>query len=179
MRDRVIFYFYIFFLILFTLIHNIYILAIFIILLFIFSKKDFFYLFKKTFLSIIFFNFIVTISYLLMSLFKKVDFTFLILFNLRVFLLTYLTFWVFEKINIFKILPKRFAILIAFSFSQIVFFKNAFLDFWMGVSSRWSSFGYGKWINSLKSLSFNFLNKALHNSQEINMGMKSRGFFDD
>ena len=179
MKDRVYFYLYLCLIILFTLIHNIYFLAISLVAIFILSRRDFRYLIKKSLFSVLFFSVIVSLSYLFMGLFKEVDYGFLALFNLRVFLLTYISFWVLENINIFKVLPKNVATLIALSFSQIYQFRNSFLDFWMGVSSRWNGFGYIKWIKSLKAMSFYFLNKTIHNGQEISMGMKSRGFFDD
>ncbi|QOR61819.1 hypothetical protein ACM66Z_10435 [Sulfurovum sp. ST-21] len=179
MHDKNYFYLYLAALTGITFIHNTLILALVLAGVFILSREDLFYLVKKTLLSVLVFNTVVSLSYLLMGLYKEVDYTFLVLFNLRVFLLTYVSFWFLERVNIFRVLPKKAAALVALSFSQIYLFRKAFLDFWMGVHSRWNGFGYLKWFKSLKAMSFYFLNKTLHNSTEIGMGMKSRGFFDD
>ncbi len=179
MKDKILFYAYLGLILLFTTVHNIYFLLFSLVLVLIISKKDIYYLLKKTLLSVFLFSFVVSLSYLVTGLFKEIDYSFLALFNIRVFLLTYMSFWVLENVNIFKVLPERKAILVALSFSQIYHYKNSFLDFWLGIRSRWSKVTYLKWIKSLKAMIFYFLNKSLHTGFEMNMGMRSRGFFDD
>ncbi|WP_200763032.1 hypothetical protein [Nitrosophilus alvini] len=95
--------------------------------------------------------------------------------------MTYLTFFILEKINIFKALSfsKSLSSLVALSFSQINIFRRSFSDFWMGLKSRQAVFSYTDWLKSVKSAVFFFLNKTLHSSRDISAGMKSRGFFDD
>ncbi|RUM45899.1 MAG: hypothetical protein DSY46_01440 [Hydrogenimonas sp.] len=180
-RDKLLFFAYLGLLILFTSIHEKYLLLSALILFFFVSGKKFFYLLKKTFKSVIIFTSVVSIAYVISGLFKTIDYNFVILFNIRVFLLTYMTFLLLEKINIFKALAfsKGLSSLIALSFSQINIFRRSFLEFWMGLKSRQALFSYTNWLKSVKSTIFFFVNKTLHSSQEISAGMKSRGFFDD
>jgi cobalt/nickel transport system permease protein len=181
MKDRALFFAYLGLLILFTSIHEKYLLLAALMIFFLFSGKKFLYLVKKTLKSVIIFTSIVSIAYLVSGFFKTIDYSFVILFNIRVFLLTFMTFFMLEKINIFKALSfsKGLSLLIALSFSQINIFRRSFSDFWMGLESRQAVFSYMDWLKSVKSTVFFFVNKTLHSSQEISAGMKSRGFFDD
>jgi cobalt/nickel transport system permease protein len=180
-KDRIFFFVYLFLLVFFTTIHEKYLLLFALIVFFLISGKKFLYLFKKTFKSVIIFTSVVSVSYLISGFFKTIDYNFVILFNIRVFLMTYVTFLMLEKINIFKALSfsKSISSLIALSFSQINIFRRSFLDFWMGINSRQAVFSYIDWLKSVKSTALFFVNKTLHSSQDISAGMKSRGFFDD
>ncbi len=179
MKDRVFFYVYLASLILFSLIHDEYILGAAIALAIVLSGRKRGYLFKKSLISFAIFGFSVTIAYILFSLLKSEDMTFLVSFNLRIFLFFYLAFWVIEEINIFNALPKKLSFALALAFSTILHYKKSFLDFWLGVKSRWPGFRYSYWVKSLKAFSFLFINKSLHDSKEMGYGMRSRGFFDD
>jgi len=178
-RDRVLFYGYLCLVLLFTSIHNTLLLGGALLVLFLLSYKEFFYLFKKSLLSVVMFSGFISLTYLLSGIFREIDYHFLLLLNLRVFLLSYLSFYIFEQINIFNIFSKRLSRVLALAFSQIHQYKRFFIEFKHGTQSRWASFTYSKWLLSLKSMIFYFLNKSLHNSQEITMGMRSRGFFHD
>ena len=179
MKDRLIFYGYLAALVLFSLTHNEYILCSAIVLAIILSGKKRVYLLKKSLLSFAIFGLGVTLAYALISLLKSQDLTFLASFNLRIFLFFYLAFWVIEEINIFNALPKKLSFALALAFSTILHYKKSFLDFWLGVKSRWPGFRYSYWVKSLKAFSFLFINKSLHDSKEMGYGMRSRGFFDD
>ncbi len=181
MKDRVIFFLYLASLLVFTSIHDEILLLCALIVLFLFSGDSLVYLLKRTLKSIVAFTSVVSVSYLAAGFFQAVEYDFLILFNIRVFLLTYMTFFVFERINIFKALSfsKRLSWLVALSFSQINIYRRSFLEFWMGLMSRQPVLSYANWLKSVKSVTLFFMNKTLYSSRDISAGMKSRGFFDD
>jgi len=183
MKDKLIFLIYIFLVLILTLFHNIYFFAIFLTVLFILSFRDFFYLLKKTIFSIFLFNSIVSISYIIFSILKNQSWIdYIILFNLRVFSLTYLTFFVLSKINLFNALSfsKTLTFLLVLSYSQILSFKKSYNDFRLSLKSRSiTGLSLKDSYNYISSVFFFFFNKSLKNSEEISQAMKSRGFFND
>ncbi|SFP18943.1 hypothetical protein [Hydrogenimonas thermophila] len=180
-RDQVILLFYLLALVLFTSIHEPMLLLLGLSILFLVSGKSFFYLFKKTVKSLFITLIVVSLSYITMGLFKKIDPNFLILLNLRVVLLTFMTFLMLERVNLFKALSfsKQLSALVAIAFSQMTIFRRTFSEFKMGYASRTVKPTFSTWLISLKAALLYFLNKTLHTSKEITNGMKSRGFFND
>jgi len=180
-REQVILLFYLLALVLFTSIHEPMLLLLALVTLFLIAGKSFFYLFKKTLKSLFVTLVVVSLSYLTMGLFKKIDPNFLILLNLRVVLLTFMTFLMLERVNLFKALSfsKQLSALVAIAFSQMTIFRRTFTEFKMGYSSRTVKPTFSTWLISLKAALLYFLNKTLHTSKEITNGMKSRGFFND
>ncbi|WOE69163.1 hypothetical protein RZR97_08575 [Hydrogenimonas thermophila] len=180
-RDQIILLFYISALVLFTSIHKPMLLLFALVTLFLVAGRSFFYLFKRTVKSLFISLLVVSLSYLAMGLFKKIDPNFLILLNLRVVLLTFMTFLMLERINLFKALSfsKQLSALVAIAFSQMTIFRRTFSEFKMGYASRTVKPTFSTWLISLKAALLYFLNKTLHTSKEITNGMKSRGFFND
>jgi len=183
MKDKLIFLIYIFLIFVITSVHNIYfIFGIFLLLVF-FSGKKVFYFLKKSVLSILIFNSFISISYILFSLLKNQEWIdYILLLNVRVLSLTYLTFFVFSKINIFKAVSfsKNLTFLLVLSYSQILNFLKTYQDFKLALKSRIIEKPRLKDLyNHISSMFFYFLNKSLKNSEEISQAMKSRGFFDD
>jgi len=183
MKDKILFVVYIFCVILLTSVHNVYFFSIFILILFSLSFKDFFEIFKKSVLSILLFNSVVSISYIAYSIFKGTEWIdYIILINLRVFSLTFLTFLFISKVNLFKALSfsKTLTYLLVLSYSQILMFKKYFYDFKMALKSRTIEKPKRKDLyNFISTVSYFFLNKSINNSKEISQAMKSRGFFND
>ncbi len=181
MKDRLLLFLYITFIMFFTSIHNIYVLFIFSILLLFLSGKDIFEILKKSLLSIFIFNSIVSISYIVFSLWKNQPWVdYVLLLNLRVFNITFLTFLFISKVNIFKAVSfsKTLQYLLVLSYSQILIYKRYFQDFSFALKSRTIEKPRKKDIyNFISRVFLFFFNKSIQNSKEITQAMKSRGFF--
>ena len=180
-KDQYLFFIYLFFLILFTSIHHIGILLFALGILFLLSHKQLKYLAKRTFKTVWISLLVISLSYLFSGLFKEINPMFIVLLNIRVFLLTFMTFTLLEKINIFNLLSfsKKLSSLVALSFSQMHIFQRTFTEFQMGHMSRTQKPTYTTWLKSLNATLLYFVNKTLHSSKDISFGMKSRGFFHD
>ncbi len=183
MKDRIILFIYIALVVILTSIHKVEFFLLFLGVLFLISYKDLIYLAKKTILSIIFFNSVISISYILINLIKgKPWFDYILLLNLRVFSLTYLTFYIFSKINIFKALSfsRSLSYILTLSYSQILNFQKTYIDFKYSLKSRTiKKPKLSDLYNYISSVFYYFFNKSLKNSEEISQAMKSRGFFND
>ncbi len=183
MKDKILFFVYIFCIFLLTLVHKTEFFVAFSLFLFVLSGKDIFRLLKKTFFSIVFFNSIVSISYIIYAYFKGIEsLEYILLLNLRVFSLTFLTFLFISKVNIFKAVSfsKTLSYLLILSYSQILLYKKYFNDFSYALKSRVIIKPEKKDIyNFISRIFYFFLNKSIKNSEEISQAMKSRGFFID
>jgi cobalt/nickel transport system permease protein len=138
---------------------------------------------KKALVAILLFNSVVTVSYAAVSLIRdEFSLNFVILINLRVFLLTFLTFLTIDRINPFKALSfsKTLSYLLTLAASQVVAFRRLFEDFRMAFKSRTARrAGPGDLHRHASSAASFFFQKAFQESTEITDAMKSRGFFDD
>ena len=183
MKDRFILALYLLSIILLTSIHNIGFIGAFLGGLLLLSFRDTLKLLKKTVLSIILFNSVVSISYIIFSIIKGQSWLdYIVLLNLRVFTITYLTFFVLSSINLFKALSfsKTLTYLLVLSYSQILNYKRSYLDFKLALKSRTIEKLDIKTIyRYISSVFYYFFNKSLKNSEEISQAMKSRGFFND
>ncbi len=183
MKDRVVFFFYIAFVVLLTSIHSLYFLVGFALFLFLLSFREFFILLRKTVISIFLFNSFISISYVIFSILENKQWLdYVLLLNLRVFCLTYLTFFIISKINLFNALSfsKTLTFLLVLSYSQILNFQKNFFDFKLALKSRTIEKPTKRDIyNYISSVFFYFFNKSLKISEEISKAMKSRGFFND
>ncbi|UCH83551.1 MAG: ABC transporter permease [Candidatus Latescibacterota bacterium] len=138
---------------------------------------------RKAFFAIVVFNLVVTVSYVVVSLVRdELSLHFVLLMNLRVFLLTFLGFLVADRINLFKAVSfsKTLSYLLTVAASQIVTFRRLFDDFRMAFKSRTPNPARSKdlYRHGASAASF-FLHKSFLESAEITDAMKSRGFFDD
>ena len=183
MKDKLFFVLYLLGIIALTSVHNLWFFVVFLSFLFVFSGKDIFSILKKTAFSIILFNSIVSISYIIYSVLKNQEwFEYIILLNLRVFTITFMTFLFIQKINIFKALSfsKTLQFLLVLSYSQILIYKKSFNEFKLALKSRTIQKPERKdMYNFISRVSYFFLNKSINNSKEISQAMKSRGFFID
>ncbi len=180
-KAKIFLFFYIFFLIVLTSYHNIVFLLIFLLFLFFLSLSNVFKIFKKTLFSIIIFNSIISVSYILLNLLKaKIYWDYLILINLRVFVLTYMTFLFIKKVSIINALSfsKNLSMVLTLSLSQILSFLKLKEDFRHSFKSRVLKKPKKKEIyNFLSSMLFCFFNLSYNNIKEIALAMKSRGFY--
>jgi len=184
MKDKITFVLYLISIFTISCIHNYFLLLGLIIVLFFISIPKTLKILKKTLISIILFNSFISITYMIKSLLENNQnwLETIVLINLRVFLLTYLTFYVLNHINLFKVFSfsKDFMYLITLAYSQILTFKKSFIDFKISLQSR--TIEKPTFINLYNSISFLFLsffNKSLKNSENISQAMRSRGFFND
>lgn len=137
---------------------------------------------RRTVLAIVLFNSIVTVAYTVMSFLRGTfDPGYVALINVRVFLLTFLTFILAETINPFKAFAfsRSLSFLLTLAFSQIVTFRRLLNDFRLAFRSRMLKrpshrelYRHGAATGSF------FISKCFHDSTEITQAMKSRGFFD-
>jgi cobalt/nickel transport system permease protein len=144
--------------------------------------RDAWRLARRALLAVIVFNSTVSLSYLALAWWQGRPFLdYLILLNLRVFLLTFLTFLLTARVNLFNALAwsKNLAFLLVLSASQVFLFRRLYQDFRLAWRSRapgrppWRA-----WEHWLGALGLFFLDKAMHRSQELTQAMQSRGFFN-
>lgn len=184
LKDKIFVFLYLLSILLLTTVHhNIYIFIFFIIIVYFLSWKNCFHILKKTFKAIFILNSVVSLSYFVISQFKNnYSSDFLLLFNLRVFSLTSLTFLFIRRVNLFNgfSFSKTLSFLLCLSYSQIITYKRIFEEFRFSLKSRTIKILKPKhrWL-SISSLIYFFLNKSISNSKEITLAMKSRGFFND
>ena len=183
MKDKLFFVLYLLSIVILTSVHNLWFFVVFLSFLFVFSGKDIFSILKKTVLSIILFNSIISISYIIYSVLKNQEwFEYILLLNLRVFTVTFMTFLFIQKINIFKALSfsKTLQFLVVLSYSQILTYKKSFNEFKLALKSRTIQKPERKdMYNFISRVFYFFLSKSMNNSKEISQAMKSRGFFID
>ncbi|ACO04870.1 MAG TPA: hypothetical protein DEP48_05365 [Persephonella sp.] len=152
-------------------------------LLILLSFKDPFRLIKKTFISVLPFNLVVSLSYAVISTLKdQFHYDYLLLINLRVFSITFLTFLFFSRFNIFKVFDfsRSLTFLLVLSYSQINTFRRYFYEFKLAFKSRMIvSPSKRDMYNFISSVLMFFANRSVNSSKEITQAMKSRGFFID
>jgi len=148
--------------------------------LWIISFKYFIKINKKVIKSIFVFNLSISIGYLLMGYIQGIFVSeYLIYINLKVYLLTYFVFWFFAKVDVvqFFSFSKDLSYLLSISLSQIVSYKKTFEDMKLAYRARViykvKNRQEGFIVNSFRF----FFEKALHDSKERSLAMKSRGFF--
>ena len=182
MKHKIFLLIYIILILVLTSFHNVEFLFVFLLFLLILSGKDVFNLARKSFFSILAFNSIISISYIVLSVIQNKEWVdYIVLLNLRVFDLTFLTFLFASKVNLFKALDfsKTFSMILVLSYSQILLFRKTFEDFKLALRSRIITKTPKKDIyNFVSTITFYFLNKSINNSKEISQAMKSRGFLD-
>ncbi len=182
MKHKIYLLFFLISVLVLTSFHNLYFLFGFLLVLLILSGKDVLNLTKKALISISLFNSVVSISYIVLSIIQNKEWIdYVVLLNLRVFDLTFLTFLFVKKANLFKALDfsKTFSMILVLSYSQILLFKKSFEDFKLAMKSRLIQKPKRKdFYNFISTTVFYFLNKSVNNSKEISQAMKSRGFLD-
>ena len=149
-------------------------------ILWIVSSRDFVKLNKKVIKSIFLFNLSITLGYALMGYLKGVFvFRYLTYINLKVYLLTYFVFWFFSKVDMIKFFSfsKELSYLLSISLSQIISYKKTYEDMRLAFKARvikkLKERQKGFVVNSFRF----FFEKALNDSKERSLAMKSRGFF--
>jgi hypothetical protein len=160
MRARVALLAYLAAIVLATAVHEIGLLALGLGVVLVLAGRQWLRILRRACIAILFFNLVVTLSYgVIAGLQGTFSLAFVVLVNLRVLLLTCLTFLFVSRVNPFEAL--------AFSRSLTYLFTLAY--------SQSMAFKY----RHSASMGVHFLDKSLHRATEITQVMRSRGFFDD
>ncbi len=183
MKDRIVLVLYFCAVLLITLVHDIVFLIAALALLTLLARRRFFKIAKKALIAIAIFNSVVTVSYCIVSIIKgNFSFYYIALINLRVFLMTSLTFLVVERINPFKALAfsSSLSYLLTLAYSQILTLRRLFGEFHLALKSRsLTPLSAKDLYRHGASTSAFFLHKSINDAVEITQAMKSRGFFND
>jgi cobalt/nickel transport system permease protein len=137
----------------------------------------------KSIRAIAVFNSIVTVSYVALASARGDPWLeYILLVNMRVFVLTFMTFLASSRINVLRAVSfsKKMSYVITVALGQLVTFRRMLGDFKMAVASRTIRRPRmtDSYHRAASSAAF-FFSKALNDASEITDGMKSRGFFDD
>lgn len=166
-----------------TLVHDVAILVSMLAAASILAGRDWVRVASRALRAILVFNALVTVSYTIVSLVRG-DFSpgYLVLVNVRVFFLTFLTALAARRINFMRVFSfsRSLSYVITLAVGQIVTFRRLLDDMKMAMASR-SVRRAGlrdMYRHAASSASFFFL-RAMNDASEITDGMKSRGFFDD
>ena len=122
-----------------TMVHNAAVLGFVLLGVIVFAGSGRWGIARRSLLAIALFNSIVTVSYVLLTMFEGgFSAYFVVLLNIRVFLLTYLTFLVVERVNPFKALAfsKTLTFLFSLAYGHIITFRRLYDDFRMALRSR-------------------------------------------
>jgi cobalt/nickel transport system permease protein len=183
MIDRILLILYISLVVTATFIHDPLILALMLAAVYITAYGSIIAIAKRAALSIFAFNSIITLSYIAVTLLQgRFSAQYILLINLRVFLITSLTFLCCERINFFKALAfsRSLTFVMTLSYSQIMIFRRLLGDFRAALQSRsLRTPSLRDLYRHSAMLGSYFLQKALAQAYEVSDAMKSRGFFND
>lgn len=132
--------------------------------------------------TVLVFNLAVSLGYVLMAWLRaESPWATLLLINLRVLLLTLMTFLFVERVNLFRALgfSRSLTYLLGLAYSQALTFRRAHEDFRLALVSR-SPRRPGlmdRYRASAAAASW-YLEKALAAARESAQALRSRGFFD-
>ncbi|WP_456485448.1 hypothetical protein [Hydrogenimonas sp.] len=178
-EDKLFFFLYLAVAVTLVAIHNLPFFAILTLFLILLSPA----MALKTVKMILLFNISVTLGYALqMAFIGDEDRVFIVLFNLRVFDITFLTLYLVPKINVAHALSfsKTLQFLYLASLSQIESFTRSYRDFILALRSRTvKPLSERKKRDFIGAMLYYFLKKALGNSKERAQALRARGFFDN
>jgi len=167
--------------ILFTIlsIKSILYLSVIIATLWAISFRQSYKLSLKVVKSIFLFNFGISIAYLIMAIFKHTDLSYIVYINLKVFAMTYFVFWFFSKHNMIQFFSfsKELSYLLTITIAQIYSYKKTYDDFLLAYKARVIKQLHTRQKRFITKTFEFFLKKALKDSKERSLAMKSRGFF--
>jgi cobalt/nickel transport system permease protein len=166
-----------------TAVHEIGLLALGLSLVLVLAGRDWLRILRRACIAILFFNAVITLSYgVIAGIRGTFSLEFVVLVNLRVLLLTSLTFLFASRVNPFEALAfsRTLTYLFTLSYSQSMVFKQALVNFRLAFRSRCIEQVSlrDRYRHSARTGVY-FLDKSLHQATEITQVMRSRGFFDD
>jgi cobalt/nickel transport system permease protein len=183
MIHRICFILYLAAVLLITSIHNILFYLIALAALLAAARRDFAKIAKRAFLAVAIFNSIITISYVVITMIRG-NFSphYVVLINLRVFLLTFMTFLFVGRINPFQALAfsRSLQYLLILAYSQVLTLRRLFEEFRLALKSRSPARPAARDLYRHGASTGAFLlRKSLSDTADITQAMKSRGFFND
>lgn len=139
-------------------------------------------LLRRVVTTVLAFNLTISLAYLLMAWWQgESPWATLLLINLRVLLLTSLTFLFVERVNLFRALgfSRGLTYLLGLGYSQALTFRRAHEDFRLALASRsLASPGLLDRYRASAAAASWYMEKALATARESAQALKSRGFFD-
>jgi cobalt/nickel transport system permease protein len=166
-----------------TLIHDPLWLAAGLLTVLLAAGWEAFSLLRRAVLTVLAFNAVISFSYAFMAWMQNiVPWETLLRINLRVVLLTSLTFLFITRVNLFKALDfsKNLTYVLGLAYSQALTFRRAQEDFRLALASR--SLRRPRLIDRYRASAAAaawFIEKALHAATQSSQALRSRGFFND
>lgn len=140
-------------------------------------------LLRKSFFALLLFNGSVSLSYALLAWWQDTPAVeYLLRLNLRVFTLTYLSFLLAARVNLFKALSfsKDLSYLLMLAYAQIGQFRQLLEEFRLAWRSRrLRPLSWRQKQRQAGAFGLCLLDKSLQRSEEMHQAMRSRGFFND
>ncbi|UHD16553.1 energy-coupling factor transporter transmembrane protein EcfT [Thiocapsa bogorovii] len=131
--------------------------------------------------AVLFFNLVISVGYAAGALFgQAVSLDYLILINIRVYLLTFLTFTLASRIDILRALrfSRNLTYLVTLVLSQIITFRRLFEDLRLAAESRrLRRLRLRERYLLSAATAVHLFDRAEHDAREIALAMRSRGFF--
>ena len=183
MRDRLLLGVYLAAVLAATLIHAIPLLAAGLGLVALLAWRRAADVFRRALLAVLAFNLLVSVSYVILGWLRgDLAWDYLLLMNLRVLLITAMTFLLIARINVFKALAfsPTLSYLLTLASTQYLGFRRLYQDMRLALTSRTLGRPGLRQVyrHGAASGSF-FVEKALSNATESAQAMRSRGFFHD
>ena len=166
-----------------TLIHNPVWLACGLVLALLASGRKAMGILRQALFAVLTFNLLISLSYILMAWLQDVSpWVTLIRLNLRVLLITCLTFLFIARVNLFRALDfsPGLTFALGLAYSQALTFRRAHDDFRLALASR--SLKPPRLIDRYRASAAAaawFIEKALHAATQSSQALRSRGFFND
>lgn len=183
MRDRIFLALYAAAVVTATMVHDVRLLAAGIAAAMLVAGRRAPRLAKRTALAVLLFHSVVMLSYAAISLAGGGgSLSYVLLASARVFLLTFLTFLLADRVNLFRALAfsRTLSHLFTLAWSQTLVFQRLLGDFRLALRSRaLTRLTAAEILRHGGSTAAWFLRKSLHTSTEITQAMKSRGFRRD
>ncbi|MBK5969286.1 MULTISPECIES: hypothetical protein [Thiorhodovibrio] len=131
--------------------------------------------------AVLFFSLVISVGYAAGALFgQAVSLDYLILVNIRVYLLIFLTFTLASKIDILRALSfsRNLSYLVTLVLSQIIPFRRLFEDLRLAAESRrLRRLRLRERYLQSAAAAVHLFDRAEHDAREIALAMRSRGFF--
>jgi cobalt/nickel transport system permease protein len=131
--------------------------------------------------AVLFFNLVISVGYAAGALFgQAVSLDYLILINIRVYFLTFLTFTLASKIDILRAVrfSRNLSYLVTLVLSQIISFRRLFEDLRLAAESRrLRRLRLRERYLLSAATAVHLFDRAEHDAREIALAMRSRGFF--
>jgi|MudIll2142460700_1097286.scaffolds.fasta_scaffold114074_2 cobalt/nickel transport system permease protein len=131
--------------------------------------------------AVLFFSLLVTVGYAAGALFgQAVSVDYLILINIRVYLLIFLTFVLAARVDLLRALnfSRDLAFLATLALSQIITFRRLFDDLRLAAESRrLRRLRLREGYLQSAAAAVHLFDRAEHDAREIALAMRSRGFF--